>query len=42
MTHHSPAMDAAAGPEGSSVDSGPAQPHNAAINPAWTINRKRL
>ena len=42
ITHHSVAIDAAAGPEGSSVDSGPLQPASAAANPGWTATRKTL
>ena len=34
MTHHSRAIDAAAGPEGSSVDSCPLQPASAATTKA--------
>ena len=42
ITHHSVAIDAAAGPEGSSVDSGPLQPARAVADPSWTAPRKTL
>ncbi len=42
ITHHSVAIEAAAGPEGSSVDSGPLQPASAAIDPSWTAARRLL
>ena len=42
ITHHSVAIDAAAGPEGSSVDSGPVQPARAATAPRLTAVRRTL
>jgi hypothetical protein len=42
ITHHSVAIEAAAGPEGSSVDSGPLQPARAVADPSWTAARKTL
>ena len=42
ITHHSVAIELDAGPRGSSVDSGPAQPHSIAMQPAWIAARKAL
>ena len=42
ITHHSVAIEAAAGPEGSSVDRGASQPASAVADPSWTAARKTL
>jgi hypothetical protein len=36
------AIEAPAGPAGSSADSGPVQPGSIASTPNWTVRRKRL
>src|SRR6516162_803767 len=42
ITHHKVAIEAAAGPAGSSADSGPLQPDSVAAKADWTTAKWRL